>query len=173
MLGYDALELALEALVDGDKNSGQVGHSWWIAFKASGEHGFSGEILHLHIATPKDWMNVISDIQGWIVAGAGILGAADIASALASAIVIPALAVAWQISSNKDGTYDLYVIKESATWSTRLLSMLFPLRVSFTGFVSDSWHKPPLSLNPMRLLNVFQFSAVRRIANAYRHSPRP
>ena len=170
----EATEVAIRKLADSSTNSGRVGNSWWIAFTVDDDESFRGSILHIHIATPEDWASAITDIQNWTVVAGGAASAIALTTALTGAAVIPILAVAWQFCTNKDGTYDFYMIKESKPWVKKWrLGFVYSTWISFTGFVSDAGHKPPMSFNPYNTMKIANYPRIKRIAKIYRNSPKP
>jgi hypothetical protein len=179
---------------------GTRGNSWWISFAVDDEKGFCGQVLHIHAETPEAWRVVVQDYLTWLGTAAGAAGALGLG--LGPAAAVPAVAsAAWKGASNRDGTYDFYVIVESRdkrSWwkvaaaagtagalglslgpaavpAVAVAAGLYRPWLNFKGFVSDQAHKPPIGtgLGHIAYILPSRVPRIRAIANEFRYQPKP
>jgi hypothetical protein len=118
------------------KDHGWINESFWSIYEVDHFKGFNGSVTHIHIQDPGDWVDLVKEALGVASLSSGLLGF---------------LLVIDEGATNNDGSYDFYSI-DGTIWqpTTKLNNILIinPMILIFNGFISDSWWKVPLDLNP-------------------------
>ncbi len=160
---------------------GTRGNSWWISFAVDDENVLCGQVLHIHAETPEAWRDIVQDYLTWLGAAGGAAGALGLG--LGPAAAVPAVAAAaWKVASNRDGSYDFYVMMESrdkdkvlGKWWGESAVWPYKPRLTFKGFVSNQVHKPPIGtgLGHIAYILPSRVPRIRAIANTFRYQPKP
>jgi len=139
---------------------------WWVVFYADDEGGYTGLVFHAHIYDPGEADDMLRYGLGVASLAFGLVPMGKI-----PALVTSVIALAAESAVNSDGSYDFYIFQGSKKG-------LFDVQVpfSFSGFVSDQWWKPPISVeinNVLVPMNTFIILWAKEMGDFFRSRPTP